>query len=166
MIRRPPRSTLFPYTTLFRSPNSETGRFDAAPAAESHQAWGGLLRALPRQRYHPGRRGDHRARLLRNRTGPQVRGCGGEEVARSDGREGHAGRRRAHIRRDIRGTPAGDRMNRALPRGDLPSSKPRYGPGHADLQGLCRALENWPVTNPAAPPTAWSRKRARRWAIF
>src|SRR2546422_7053485 len=23
MIRRPPRSTLFPYTTLFRSPNSE-----------------------------------------------------------------------------------------------------------------------------------------------
>src|SRR2546427_7417524 len=24
MIRRPPRSTLFPYTTLFRSPQSET----------------------------------------------------------------------------------------------------------------------------------------------
>src|SRR2546430_8376638 len=24
MIRRPPRSTLFPYTTLFRSPNVET----------------------------------------------------------------------------------------------------------------------------------------------
>src|SRR5260370_22930972 len=24
MIRRPPRSTLFPYTTLFRSPESET----------------------------------------------------------------------------------------------------------------------------------------------
>src|SRR5260370_5647791 len=26
MIRRPPRSTLFPYTTLFRSGNSITGR--------------------------------------------------------------------------------------------------------------------------------------------
>src|SRR2546426_7122293 len=26
MIRRPPRSTLFPYTTLFRSPSSELGR--------------------------------------------------------------------------------------------------------------------------------------------
>src|SRR5437899_6990040 len=25
MIRRPPRSTLFPYTTLFRSPDSGTG---------------------------------------------------------------------------------------------------------------------------------------------
>src|SRR3989440_11871614 len=30
MIRRPPRSTLFPYTTLFRSP----ARNDAAPAPE------------------------------------------------------------------------------------------------------------------------------------
>src|SRR2546427_8561270 len=26
MIRRPPRSTLFPYTTLFRSPSSSSGR--------------------------------------------------------------------------------------------------------------------------------------------
>src|SRR5256886_3708835 len=26
MIRRPPRSTLFPYTTLFRSPGSEVGQ--------------------------------------------------------------------------------------------------------------------------------------------
>src|SRR3712207_6928149 len=28
MIRRPPRSTLFPYTTLFRSPSSQTRRSD------------------------------------------------------------------------------------------------------------------------------------------
>src|SRR5438105_8618647 len=26
MLRRPPRSTLFPYTTLFRSPTSKTGK--------------------------------------------------------------------------------------------------------------------------------------------
>src|SRR3712207_6959476 len=31
MIRRPPRSTLFPYTTLFRSPQY-TGHVHAAPA--------------------------------------------------------------------------------------------------------------------------------------
>src|SRR2546426_6565043 len=31
MIRRPPRSTLFPYTTLFRSPGP------ARPARESHE---------------------------------------------------------------------------------------------------------------------------------
>src|SRR6266566_6676168 len=32
MIRRPPRSTLFPYTTLFRSPTCSTG-FSIAPRA-------------------------------------------------------------------------------------------------------------------------------------
>src|SRR5690242_21873806 len=31
MIRRPPRSTLFPYTTLFRSTNSAASRPSAAP---------------------------------------------------------------------------------------------------------------------------------------
>src|SRR2546425_9606495 len=31
MIRRPPRSTLFPYTTLFRSPTSKAGWAIVAP---------------------------------------------------------------------------------------------------------------------------------------
>src|SRR2546425_7468171 len=30
MIRRPPRSTLFPYTTLFRSPNPDAGNLPGA----------------------------------------------------------------------------------------------------------------------------------------
>src|SRR5258706_9197822 len=33
MIRRPPRSTLFPYTTLFRSPRSCATRTDRHPSA-------------------------------------------------------------------------------------------------------------------------------------
>src|SRR5256884_6729388 len=33
MIRRPPRSTLFPYTTLFRSHNTLGGVTDAEPAS-------------------------------------------------------------------------------------------------------------------------------------
>src|SRR2546430_8521988 len=40
MIRRPPRSTLFPYTTLFRSPSVTAGqaggRADARPVARRH----------------------------------------------------------------------------------------------------------------------------------
>src|SRR6266487_1642490 len=37
MIRRPPRSTLFPYTTLFRSPTGRTGRREAGrPPRTSH----------------------------------------------------------------------------------------------------------------------------------
>src|SRR3712207_8460042 len=31
MIRRPPRSTLFPYTTLFRSENALQSRFEEVP---------------------------------------------------------------------------------------------------------------------------------------
>src|SRR5476649_2366339 len=31
MIRRPPRSTLFPYTTLFRSPSTRAARADGSP---------------------------------------------------------------------------------------------------------------------------------------
>src|SRR5256886_5956034 len=34
MIRRPPRSTLFPYTTLFRSPHGDPDRRFGADAAE------------------------------------------------------------------------------------------------------------------------------------
>src|SRR2546429_4378136 len=39
MIRRPPRSTLFPYTTLFRS-------------HVAHELLGGEPRQLPRERHH------------------------------------------------------------------------------------------------------------------
>src|SRR5256885_13274949 len=40
MIRRPPRSTLFPYTTLFRSPASKRrSRKCAAGAAERDRPW-------------------------------------------------------------------------------------------------------------------------------
>src|SRR5471030_1295863 len=35
MIRRPPRSTLFPYTTLFRSPEPLGNEFDAAMLARA-----------------------------------------------------------------------------------------------------------------------------------
>src|SRR3712207_7194172 len=55
MIRRPPRSTLFPYTTLFRSARDLRGRDArgqrrlrvAARAAMSSEAGGGLCRRLP-----------------------------------------------------------------------------------------------------------------------
>src|SRR5258707_6376785 len=37
MIRRPPRSTLFPYTTLFRSQDDH--ELEQALACESHRCW-------------------------------------------------------------------------------------------------------------------------------
>src|SRR5256885_10599236 len=42
MIRRPPRSTLFPYTTLFRSPCCSTARCSRAampPTSASRTCW-------------------------------------------------------------------------------------------------------------------------------
>src|SRR3712207_7360474 len=55
MIRRPPRSTLFPYTTLFRSRFSSSSRgmvFRAGPAAVPQMsaiAWRSSLRAAARK---------------------------------------------------------------------------------------------------------------------
>src|SRR2546429_8322731 len=61
MIRRPPRSTLFPYTTLFRS--------DLVAAPEVRRRAGGLGRQEPRGPQlpvglGPGRRGDAPVRQL------------------------------------------------------------------------------------------------------
>src|SRR5439155_26521712 len=61
LIRRPPRSTLFPYTTLFRSPGAYLLQH--------------LLRDLPLARSEAGRllRGLSRARLLLERADPLER---------------------------------------------------------------------------------------------
>src|SRR5256885_7116731 len=50
MIRRPPRSTLFPYTTLFRSVG--TGRFPSTPTRKD--AAPGLLAVAPALQPGPG----------------------------------------------------------------------------------------------------------------
>src|SRR5256886_8444649 len=42
MIRRPPRSTLFPYTTLFRS-HAAPGRPEEAVAASAHRSRAGAV---------------------------------------------------------------------------------------------------------------------------
>src|SRR3712207_7951621 len=45
MIRRPPRSTLFPYTTLFRSPEAPLEEHTPSPGPDVHRARGqGVLR--------------------------------------------------------------------------------------------------------------------------
>src|SRR3712207_7139146 len=49
MIRRPPRSTLFPYTTLFRSSRNNAGLFGAAVALVKRRR--GDIRALITHRF-------------------------------------------------------------------------------------------------------------------
>src|SRR5687768_17661966 len=57
MIRRPPRSTLFPYTTLFRSGGGDAERRDHRGGEERGDA--GAAHALPARVPEPG--GRHRA---------------------------------------------------------------------------------------------------------
>src|SRR3712207_8641490 len=74
MIRRPPRSTLFPYTTLFRSPEP--------PPDEPRRADGSMERSPPKDR-HP-RLVRIRARRLRarERGGHEADRC--RDVGRSE----------------------------------------------------------------------------------
>src|SRR2546422_6043886 len=55
MIRRPPRSTLFPYTTLFRSPMPEAGGYSKTMIGRSacaaiSEKWRSAISGFPRDR--------------------------------------------------------------------------------------------------------------------
>src|SRR5205807_7729102 len=52
MIRRPPRSTLFPYTTLFRSEDRAQPPFECRPAASETRACHPLSRRSGRSEEH------------------------------------------------------------------------------------------------------------------
>src|SRR5256885_6913082 len=49
MIRRPPRSTLFPYTTLFRSRRTASRRSASCCLAMASSGWSGLPQTLDRK---------------------------------------------------------------------------------------------------------------------
>src|SRR2546422_2622827 len=78
MIRRPPRSTLFPYTTLFRSRPDRSARGARAAGAGRGRAPDGLRARLGEPRDLPGRR----AAGVRGRRG-RGRGTGPRRRARS-----------------------------------------------------------------------------------
>src|SRR2546427_7859795 len=67
MIRRPPRSTLFPYTTLFRSPVDDGHRGPArgrrAVACGGAARRPGRREAIPRRRLRPARSEEHTSEL-------------------------------------------------------------------------------------------------------
>src|SRR2546429_5486398 len=59
MIRRPPRSTLFPYTTLFRSYDSRRHDRQRQPERKPRQHPGGFGADVRGGRDGPGRQRDH-----------------------------------------------------------------------------------------------------------
>src|SRR3712207_26702 len=127
MIRRPPRSTLFPYTTLFRS----VARLDAATAHRRRGAAGdgaaavghpGLLpRGVPAPLPGPGGRGV--VGLGGLRPGPGEPGADPHHGAAA----WHAGPRRRAVRVHVLGAGAGRHDHRRLttPVGRPPFVTPR-----------------------------------------
>src|SRR3712207_7755971 len=71
MIRRPPRSTLFPYTTLFRSTPADTPRGDVSRPPPSvscrHEPPLRRARRLPGRRVSDGRRSEEHTSELQSR---------------------------------------------------------------------------------------------------
>src|SRR2546425_7892531 len=63
MIRRPPRSTLFPYTTLFRSSAEADGGAQPAERGERQCREGVAERAIPLARAEPIRSEEHTSEL-------------------------------------------------------------------------------------------------------
>src|SRR6266511_4337247 len=108
MIRRPPRSTLFPYTTLFRSRLS-CSAFSGGLAASwgPRRATAGRRRSLPRA--HPRNR-TRWTSLLRDRPRPSSRPCPRTTPRRSRPRRRPRPRHGSGRRRGI---PAPSGLNRA-----------------------------------------------------
>src|SRR5687767_15176591 len=94
MIRRPPRSTLFPYTTLFRSSHPEdhwghSVRSDPGRRSHPEDHWDHSVPSDPERRFHPedhwGRSEEHTSelqslaylvcRLLLEKKKKQTRNC-------------------------------------------------------------------------------------------
>src|SRR3712207_8491477 len=73
MIRRPPRSTLFPYTTLFRSRRPQPGRLVAPPqggdrpGAAQGEGQGGAATEPGRRRQRAGPRSEEHTSELQSR---------------------------------------------------------------------------------------------------
>src|SRR5215216_4134327 len=135
MIRRPPRSTLFPYTTLFRSPPRHAGTPDERhPAAGRHRrrhhpVQGGRGRGRRRDRAGPRRGPDALDRGRdRGRAGARPRRPGGRRRGDQHGRDGRA----ARPHRPAGG--AGDRLARRPGRGRGGPARPR--PGGRPVPGL------------------------------
>src|SRR3712207_9305780 len=94
MMRRPPRSTLFPYTTLFRSPRNLRARF-VVPLAEREER---TRDVLPTVRLDTERRVEVLQDLRREPTGRAPRRGLAQRRRRQVRLEQDVGRGDAHVR--------------------------------------------------------------------
>src|SRR3712207_1441730 len=146
MIRRPPRSTLFPYTTLFRSrlPPLRPAPERRRPAREA----GGIRRGVPRERALDRGRGDVPDRAAADLAPVDIRGPAADAGPRADA----LGDRRRPARR-VGPCGGGEaRRVRARVRAGRPAHPAVGGalvPGARNADGVLMAAE--PTEAPAGP---------------
>src|SRR2546430_10248606 len=144
MIRRPPRSTLFPYTTLFRSPQGKDHPVD--PGADRRRD----QRRRQWARDHLGRgRGRGAGPRHHRRHGP---GAGGRQGVRGRGEE-HDGVRRVHRDPPGRGGPAAHLGAAARPHGAYRRRREKGRPGPGQAAGGRRARSHAALPQGAARET-------------
>src|SRR6266536_6464595 len=155
MIRRPPRSTLFPYTTLFRSRADRRAR----PPGPGRAVLPGVARLraggrgpVPLGGGTAGAAGRHRGR---GQPGRRDRGR-----PPGAGRAGRAGREGAVRRRDRRDCAGPRRAGRRTGRLVRPDRAVRRGGGAVDRVARGRAGAHLPAADPLAPPRPGGAVRA------
>src|SRR5688572_32190488 len=103
MIRRPPRSTLFPYTTLFRSIHEALRRRSGLAAAGAPAPLGGLRMAG--QRARAAKRGGASPRPRRPERDERAFAAAGVACATGSRRRARGGQDRGPHRRRARARP-------------------------------------------------------------
>src|SRR6266542_4095131 len=136
MLRRPPRSTLFPYTTLFRSGRGGVHRRRRACPAQRHRA---SPDRRPDSRAHRGGAARRGARPRRTAAGGEQPGVGVRPGARGGGAGGGADPAAAGVPRHDRGGRAGPDVGagirRAAPRGRRRGDRQLRRPGRSGRRG-------------------------------
>src|SRR3712207_6999940 len=135
MIRRPPRSTLFPYTTLFRSAAAPSTRRISSSAARPTSSCSGVGSRVPIRRWisKPG---------LRSALASAVSGCRSDQAKRSEEHTSELQSRqylvcrllleKKHTSRHHQGSsPLGD---------DNPPARARLGTGSGQRQESLKAV--------------------------
>src|SRR3712207_1228858 len=113
MIRQPPRSTLFPYTTLFRSDGVEVGDDAVFEGADGDDALGGLA--------------DHRVGLAADAEGAPGLGVDGDDARLGDD--------------DALAADVDEGVGRAEVDAEVPAEEPEQGREGADHTGATSGLD-------------------------
>src|SRR3989441_12491105 len=168
MIRRPPRSTLFPYTTLFRSARAAVEERRVAAGGAAGRKLPELAEARPeRRRDRVSLPGCHLLEGAQRRARGLAGGAGGarreSERREAAAHAAHGGRGTYHGLGDAAGRPGGAKTGPSAAGDQRWESGAGGGPGARVAGRATAALHRAQAAQPGGEsPTAGPRRTARR----